>query len=758
MKRALLLSIICVFVFSQAQGNEIEKLQNRKFNRPPKVGLVLSGGGAKGSAHIGVLKYLDEIGMPVDYVVGTSMGSIIGALYALGYSSEEMDKLISEQEWSMVMSDKALRQDVSYTDKKQMETFLAAIPFRLYKNIVTESEEITSEKFSLASFTGIIRGQNVYNLLNGLSVGYQDSIDYNKLPIPYACVAVNILDGEEYVMHSGILPLSVRASMAIPGVFAPVPIGDKLLVDGGMRNNYPADVAKEMGADIIIGVEVQSKLIRSEEEIKSLPDILNQLIALMGDAKYVENEAISDILISPDIDDFSTMSFDEKSINRLIENGYNAALEKKDELAALKALMDEWGRKKEYTEAPPALNIKTDSIAISSIDVTGVDEFYIEKILRQTGLKPNRKVLGKDIDRTISFFYGTRAFSSVTYRLLGENEPYRLLIECVPGAPHQVGIGFRFDNEESAAILLNIGINTLKLKGHKLSLTGRLSYNSYGRIDYAYGFSKFPQFNLSFFFKATDMNFFREGEISSNVLYHYNMGELSFSGMNWKQFDVRLGSRIENFNFKRFLSLPDDDFNERMELKNFASVFANMLYDTRDSHYFPTRGNKVAFDFNYYLSGFSSKFSNFGAVQFEYDGVFPLTSRLTISPSVYGRFLIRHSIPGAYVNVMGGSEYGRYLDQQLPFVGINYAQAFQNMVSVAQIDVRQRIWKKHFASAILNVAVDADDLPDFFKEKIHIGAGLKYSYKSLIGPMSLTVHWSNISKKAGAYLNIGYYF
>ena len=226
MKR-ILVFLLVLFVMLDVQGQ-------RK-----KVGLVLSGGGAKGVAHIGVLKVLEEAGIPIDYIAGTSMGSLVGALYAIGYDAHTMDSLVRRQDWTFLLSDKVYRYNLPFSEKEETEKYLVSVPIKNNREIKIPS--------------GFISGQNIYNLFSDLTIGYHDSLDFKKLPIPFACVASNLVDGQEVIQDCGVLPLAMRASMAIPGAFAPVRKDGMVLVDGGISNNFPVDIAKAMGADIIIG-------------------------------------------------------------------------------------------------------------------------------------------------------------------------------------------------------------------------------------------------------------------------------------------------------------------------------------------------------------------------------------------------------------------------------------------------------------------------------------------------------------------------
>ena len=227
-KILLLLAAVLTISMVNAQNDSVRK--ERK-----KVAVVLSGGGAKGMAHIGVLKVLEKANIPIDIVTGTSMGSIIGGLYAIGYNANSLDSMVRVQDWSYVITDKENLRNQSLGDRKKQNTYLFNTGLTFGKRDQNAG--------------GIIKGKNLAELFSQLCVGFTDSLDFTRdLPIPFACVATDIIENTEVDFHSGRLPQAMRASMAIPAAFSPVRIGDKVLVDGGLKNNYPADIAREMGA------------------------------------------------------------------------------------------------------------------------------------------------------------------------------------------------------------------------------------------------------------------------------------------------------------------------------------------------------------------------------------------------------------------------------------------------------------------------------------------------------------------------------
>ena len=286
------------------------------------VAVVLSGGGAKGMAHIGALKVIERAGIPIDIVTGTSMGSIIGGLYSIGYNAEVLDSTVRVQDWSYVITDKEKLEKQSLSEVSKHYTYVLSKGLTIGKRNYNDG--------------GLIKGKNLAELFQKLCAGYTDSLDFSRdLPIPFACVATNVVDNSEFDFHSGRLPQAMRASMAIPAAFSPVRIGDMVLVDGGLRNNYPADIARQMGADIIIGVTVQGDP-KIADDIGGTMSLLSQIIDVNCKNKYDENLGITDVPIRVNTTGYGAASFTPAAIDTLIRRGEEEAMKHWDELLALK--------------------------------------------------------------------------------------------------------------------------------------------------------------------------------------------------------------------------------------------------------------------------------------------------------------------------------------------------------------------------------------------------------------------------------------
>ena len=707
-----------------------------------KVGVVLSGGGAKGVAHIGVLKVLEEAGIPIDYISGTSMGAIVGGLYAVGYNAKALDSLVRMQNWPFLLSDKVYRFNQPFTEKESNEKYLISLSFSQEKG------------FSVPA--GFVSGQNIYNLFSELTIGFHDSIPFRDLPIPFACVSANMIDGKEVVMDKGILPLAMRASMAIPGVFAPVTIDSMVLVDGGISNNFPVDVAKNMGAEITIGVDLSTGL-KDEKGLDNIMGIVDQLTAFMGMKSYENNKAMGDLYMNPDLKGFTAASFTAEAIDTMIQRGERVARANWDKIMALKKQI---GLEPDEDAAPHLENrfLETDTLIIGKISIEGVKEKDEKWIQRQIGIKEFSVITMDDLHKAISFLYGTGAFANVNYALNGD-QIYDLTLRLKEKPASSLNLGFRFDSEEMASILLNTTLSHRALRGSRLSITGRLNKNPYVLVDYSFGSNMLRKLGVSYMFKYNDINLYDKKDKVDNITFSYHRGDLNLSDIYFRNFKFQLGLRYEYFNYKSVL-YNTDYIAENLKSQGFASYYALAHFDTYDKKYFPDKGMSFRADYSLYTDNMVNYDGHapFSALSADLEPTVRLTRRVYLLPALYGRVLIGRDIAIPYLNYVGGEVAGRYMNQQLPFYGIHNLQVFDNSVVVGRLQLRYRLGMRHYITLTGNYAKQSESFFDILKGDDVWGGGAGYAYNSIIGPISVTFDMSNWDQKLGVYFNLGYYF
>ena len=741
----------------------------------PKVGIVLGGGGAKGAAHIGVLKYIEEMGIPIDYVAGTSMGSIIGGLYAVGYSPDELAVLIANMNWSEYVGNSMDRSTMSPEMRKRNSTMLVNIPFG-------SGSFWKSERKSLTSYlpSAYVNNTALINLFNDLCVGYQEDTDFNELPIPFACVATDIATGEEVVIRHGSVPTAMRASMAIPGVFSPVLMNHKVLVDGGLVNNFPADVLKKMGADIIIGVEINDKQEPKLNEVPSLPAVLSQLITNAVSSKRAANRELCTLYLDPDISGYGTLSFTPDAIDTLVNRGYQRAKQSHAQFERIKQYVNKKAgyRAVKTLNAPKAKNLKETPVFISSITMNtseGVNHHWLAKKGR---LDIGRYITAEDIDQAVNRYRGTGAFNDITYnlyqsdfRLPGDGtETYRLVLDFKPTLPHVVSFGSRYDTEEGAAMLINLGINEKRLSGFKLNLTGRLSYNPRFNITTTYPLIPIANFSAAYDYRSQHFKV-RVQDQRKNTNLHYSQHRISAYASQFQLLDINssLGfsyaaTHFDQAYFDTYTFDTADMTIVHSSAFNDNRLFGPYLtinYDNLDNAYFANRGVNTNLGAHLYFD--PSRPETFvQAYHFSIEGYYtPQKGDITVIPQLYNRFVFGNTNYANLWNTIGGDIPGRHIDQQMPFIGVSHLNETSDLTAILRCDVRYHFLGKHYLTGMTNILLGAEPqniMRGQLVSEFYYGMGLKYAYNSVLGPIALTAQWSNCTKEFSLYFSLGYNF
>lgn len=762
----------------------LEKIRSRmdsiRIHRPT-VALVLSGGGAKGAAHVGVIRYLESIGMPVDVVLGTSMGGLVGGLYALGYDADHMDSLIRDINWDIALSDKVPREYLSYTSLKYKEKYVLSFPFfyapKDYLQQKANEDKVphrTSEihfgagtddasglvKDNLLGSlpSGMVYGQNVNNIFSSLSVGYQDDIDFYALPIPFLCVATDLVSGKAKVWTEGKINTALRSTMSIPGLFAPVKMNGMVLVDGGMRNNYPTDLAKTVGADIVIGVDLSGGY-KDYSQINNIGDIINTGIDMLGRASFESNKDIPDVTVKPDLQEFNMMSFDDKSIDTIINRGYEAALAVASGLDSIKRLI---GPDTTVLQTRPADDIRVKAVPVSGVEITGVNDNESVYLMSTINVKAGTSMDNAQIEDAVASIFGSNAFDYVNYELLGDKEPYRLKFNCRKGPVNQLGVSGRFDTEEIVSVLLNVGLGVHRLQGSSLDFTGKVGTNPYANLVYSYVAPRGMTVNASAAMRYTDRNMFSIGDNHFRINFLDCRQEVYVSNIKWSKFFFKSGFRNDYYNVSSLMAEQvTGDYDANQLSNDYITFFVKGRADSFDNGYIPTTGSSVGISYDWVFGGFPHRFNNFHAIQFDASKVVG-GDTFAFIPSINLRYLFGQDVPVPFTNTMGGSMAGRYLDQQMPFIGINNAAAMMKILSIARGDCRFKLFKNNYLTAIANYAVTTNEISMFknWKDEVadYFGLGLQYTYNSIVGPVSANLHWSSYTHTVGAYFSLGFDF
>ena len=754
----------------------------RSVRHRPTVALVLSGGGAKGAAHVGVIKYLESIGMPVDIVMGTSMGGLVGGLYSLGYDSAHLDSLIRGIDWGMALSDKVPRDYLSYTTIQYKEKYVLSFPFYYaaedflqqrndelqYPHRTDEihfgadgddASSLVKDNLLGSLPSGMVYGQNVGNIFSALSVGYQDDIDfYRDLPIPFLCVATDLVTGTAKIWTEGKLNTALRSTMSIPGLFTPVKVNGMVLVDGGMRNNYPTDLAKKCGADIVIGVNLSSGY-RTYSEINNLGDIIDTSIDLMGRQSFESNISIPDVSIKPDLHEYNMLSFDTKSIDIIIGRGYDAALAVADKLDSVKAVV---GADTTVLQNLPADDIRLGKVMVSGVEITGVNDKESAYLQNKIKVVAGTRMGSEEIEDAVATIFGTNAFDYVNYELLGDDQPYRLKFNCKKGPISKVGVGGRFDTEEVVAVLVNIGWGVYKLQGASFDFTGKVGTNPFASLTYSYVAPRGMTVNASTSIRYTDRNAFSIGDNNFRINFLNSRQDLYISNIKWSKFFMKAGVRNDYFNISSVMAEQTvGDYDVDQLRNNYLTLYLNGRNDSLDDGYIPTKGHSIGISYDWVFGGFPHRFNNFHAIHFDSKRVFG-GDYFAFIPSLNLRMLFGSEVPVPFTNTMGGSLAGRYLEQQMPFIGIDNAAAMKKILGIARADFRFKLYRNNYLSGIYNYSLTTNsfkDMEDWGEGVLsYHGFGLQYTYNSIVGPLCFNVHWSDYTHKVGAYFSLGFDF
>jgi NTE family protein len=720
-----------------------------------KVGVVLSGGGAKGMAHIGVLKVLEKAGIPVDIVTGTSIGSIVGGLYAIGYNAHSLDSMVRAQDWTYVITDKEDLRKQSYLDRKKANTYFLATGLTIGKRTQNAG--------------GLIRGKNLAELFQKLFVGYTDSLDFNKdLKIPFACVATNIMDNSEIVFHSGRLPQAIRASMSIPAAFSPVRLGDMVLVDGGLKNNYPVDVAREMGAEIVIGVTLNGKP-KTAEDITGTMKIVGQIIDVNCVNKYDENKAITDLWMNVDPHGYSTASFTSEAIDSLIRYGEEEAMRHWDEIIALKqriGIDDSFRPIIHYPLRPNAMTERQRVTGFTFENMTPQAERFLRQKFHLNKVDSIDAKMEQELTTSmrIDLFYQT-----AECQLVPQDNGVQVVLSAGNRKSMQLHAGARYDTEESAALLVGLDIPLKTAIPIETDITLRLGKRLMARGEITVHPRSFTRPAFSYTFRRNDVDVYTTGDLDYNIRYNQLQAEFLPINFDLRHFNLQMGMRWDFFHYRNTLGSESVKLGTP-ENEHFFSYHARLAFSSENDWNFPTRGTRFHAEYTYLTNDFAKlnirdadgnkqgMTMGMSDVSADWRMSISFNSRFTLQPMLYGRLLFGSVVPAGFSNTIGGEWFGHYIEQQMPFAGIGNMEYVDRQFVSAQLQAQQRIGGNSYVLLRVAGGQQAANLEELFDHRTLIGVQAAYYYNTIFGPVGATLGYSNHTKKAYFYINLGYEF
>ena len=740
--------------------------QDTSLSTNKKIGLVLSGGGAKGLAHIGALKVIEEAGVKIDYIGGTSMGAIIGALYASGYTANQLDSIFRVTNFNKLIQDNLPRSAKTFYEKEDSERYALTLPFDGFKVSVPPA------------YSG---GQNIYNEMVRLLYHVRNVNDFSKLPIPFVCIATDIETGKEVVFNSGYLPEVIMASGTFPSLFEPVNIDGKVLIDGGVVNNYPIDKLRDMGAEIIIGVDVQHGL-ANRESLISATEILLQINNYRSVADMVTKAANTDIYIKPKIEKYSVIEFNKA--NEIVKTGELAAIAKYNELQQLSS-----GIQRAKPMVAPLK--ETDSLTIDRLLITGDTihtRGYVKGKLR---FKLGAPITFNKLKQGMGNLSATGNFKTTRYKLvsngIGDDLNLRL-DESANTAFFRVGA--HYDDLYKSAAILNFTKKNLLTIDDRASIDFILGDNPRYNFEYyidkgsywSFGInSRYNDFEQEIAFGIVEDNFEVPSGINinninlditdvTNQIYVQTVlrEEFAFTiGAEHKflKFSTRtLGDLTANNALAESSVVPVNDSRGRtfFERSNFYSVFGGLKLDTYDDKYFPSKGLFFDGDFHYYLlsSDFNGNFKDFSVSKARMGGAFSILKNLSLNVETEGGFKLGTSNVTSFDFVLGG--FGADLvNNFVPFYGYDFLSLPGNSFVKAYGRLDYEFAPKHHFLGAANFANVEDDIfrtGEWFTTPNFSGYGLGYGWESFLGPVQFIYSWSPEIDRSNVFFSIGYWF
>ena len=670
----------------------------------PKIGLSLSGGGAKGFAHIGVLKVLDSLGVKVDYISGTSMGAIVGGLYASGYTGKEIEKVVMETDFYTIIANEKNRKETTFFDKS-VDKYILNIPVKDGKFNVLPKAISTGQK-------------NIY-LLKELFKNVSAINDFSKLPIPFMCIATNLESGKIEIFEQGDLVSSIMASSAFPSLMDPVKINDSLYIDGAMTINYPSKPLKDKGIDIVIGVDLSQGL-ANRDNLQSAIDILNQVIDF-GIQKETKNQyQYTDVNIHPDLTGITATSYDAK--RAILDSGYVEAKKYVETLSLLPKRKDELLR-------VPLNSIYSNVYKIDSLILENSNIFGKNYVQGKMNLRvPSLQTYG-GINQMIDRLYSTNNYRLINYDIVQKNDQNYLKLNVTEDDTRFfLKFGLHYDEVFKTGLLLNATAKRLLFRNSTVSLDVVVGDKPRYYLNYFIDNGYIPGFGVYASGMSLDLR-----DIGSNVYENWNwFRNEAFIQSVWRD-KYAIGGGISHDYYEGKFTWESSHSNTH----NFINPYAFIKTDTQDNTSFPTKGlflyaeGKVLDLLNKEQEGRTFQLKISSQINF------PLNSWLTYRLGLFGGVTVGDEISSFYQYRIGGL-FEQNVGNFVKFQGYEFGQLHSKNLLTASNTFQFNFSKNYYVDAHLSLGNLFNDIK--VDDILHISessAGITAGYKSPFGQIKL---------------------
>lgn len=718
--------------------------ENDTIKKDIKVGLVLSGGGAKGFAHIGVLKVLEEAGVRVDYIAGTSMGAIVGSMYASGYNAKEIDSLMRTFDFEVLLQDEIPRKSKPFYEKERGEKYALTFPLQKGKIGIPKA-------FS--------KGQNILNLTTDLLQHVDTIKDFNKLPIPFLCIATNLETGEQELLNSGFLPKAVQASSAFPTLLEPVEIDGKVLVDGGIVNNFPVFEVKKMGADIIIGIDLKSDFDK-EDELNSALEILNQIINFQMYKDHDKRVEMTDVYMHPNMNSYKVTSFDK--LDEIVKIGEEIARSNFDKF---KKIAEQQNYKRELIVRKE----KPQKIVVKVIEIEGVKDYTRTYVKGKMQLYKKDTLNYQEFVEGINNLSATGNFSNIQYNIEEESDGSVIKLKLKQNdISTYVKFAAHYDNLYKSGVLANITAKHLLGKNDIFSADLILGDNLRYNLDYFIDNGSYWSFGLKSRYNTfkTDFDVPEDNDDFNvdrlDVNYTDFTNQLYFQTVFNRRFALGVGLEHKRLNaYTRTVAMNPNQPKTYFDKSDYGNLISYIKFDSYDKKHFQKEGFLVDVDFRWHLfsSDYNKNFNSFSQLRGKFGFAHTFFDKLTAHFVSEAGFTIGDNENDILRYNLGG--YGEnYVNTFIPHYGYEFASLSGNEFLRSTLKLRYEFTENHYLMGAANLASVEEDIFNDGRifENIKSGYGLGYGFYSFLGPIELNYTWSPEIKENYWYFNLGYWF